>query len=334
MRCFFKKYFVLIYLLFYFFSAFSQNHSSAAVPENSTIGDYHSNSNLIEINEGLVPYVIFVEKSSSKIFIYSTGEKNIIKSYYCSTGLNQGEKLEVGDLKTPEGIYFFTKIREDKQLTDEYGLAAEEYGKRAYVINYPNKFDYSTGKNGSGIWLHATNDPERLKNPYNTKGCVVVNNFDILDISKYIYIKKTPFIIIDKIAESQLSVVESLKSEILNFVNEWKNSWEAGDIEKYMSFYSEEFWSRGKTYRSWRRYKNRLFNSYKNMNLSLIGTSIFKFEENIIICFNQDFRTEAYSDSGFKRLYLKKEDGKYKILGEEWFPHSLVVQKIKSFNDQ
>lgn len=333
MKCFLKNYFVIICLLFYFFSAFSQNHTGSAASESDSNSKILSNSNIIAVSNDLIPHVIFVEKNTSKIFIYSTAEKNIIKSYYCSTGLNQGEKLEVGDLKTPEGIYFFTKIREDNQLLGEYGIAADEYGKRAYIINYPNKFDLLMGKNGSGIWLHATNDPERLKNPYNTKGCVVINNFDVLDISKYIYIKKTPFIIIDRMSESQISIVESLRDEILNFVADWEKNWESGDIDKYMSFYSEAFWSRGKTHRSWRSYKKRLFKLYENIEVSLMGVSVFKFNEDIIICFNQDFKTGTYFDSGFKRLYLRKEDGKLKILGEEWFPHNLVIQKIKSFND-
>ena len=105
----------------------------------------------------------------------------------------------MGDLRTPEGVYFFVRIKEEDEMLEEYGNGAREYGKRVYELNYPNKFDLMNGKGGNGIWLHSTNEPERLKDPYNTKGCVVVNNYDILDISKYITIKKTPIIIVNNI---------------------------------------------------------------------------------------------------------------------------------------
>jgi len=333
MKVFVRKLFLLHAVFLIVSLSFSQ--STPYLNNSSDTGMLnYINSNAIHIDKNLIPYIIMVEKKTSKIYIYSNDKQNnIIKSYYCSTGINPGEKVEDGDMKTPEGIYFFTTIKEENQLIKEYGRSAQEYGKRAYVINYPNKFDRIHNKDGDGIWLHATNNPERLREPYNTRGCVVVTNYDIIDISKYIIIKKTPFVIVNEIKEHNIEVAEKEKDELFEFIEKWEKSWESGNIEEYIKFYSDNFVSRGMNLNRWKNYKARLFRIYRTIDVSLSGLSILEFKDDYIICFNQNFKSEDYQDSGFKRMYIRKEEDKFKIIGEEWFPYSYLVKKVLTYSD-
>jgi hypothetical protein len=53
----------------------------------------------------------------------------------------------------------------------------------AITLDYPNAYDRLEGKSGDGIWLHATNEPIRPYLPNKTRGCVVISNDDIQELS-------------------------------------------------------------------------------------------------------------------------------------------------------
>jgi murein L,D-transpeptidase YafK len=133
---------------------------------------------------------IIVDKSLHRLYIYEGLE--LIGSYNITTGKAKGDKQKRGDLKTPEGVYFFTELLDGKKLPSRYGVLA-------VVLDYPNPVDLAKGKTGSGIWLHGTDDPERLERPRDSKGCVVALDEDVLKIIKSVYLDKTPIIISESV---------------------------------------------------------------------------------------------------------------------------------------
>lgn len=133
--------------------------------------------------------VIIVEKSAHRLYLYVGGR--LIKSVRISTGKRHGDKQVQDDQKTPEGIYFLTEFLEDTELPAKYGA-------RAIVLDYPNPIDKFQGKSGFGIWIHGTDDPPRLERPYDSRGCVVMLNDDVLDLAERIALLKTPVVIVEK----------------------------------------------------------------------------------------------------------------------------------------
>ncbi len=133
---------------------------------------------------------IIVEKSTHRLFFYQ-GER-LVKSVRVTTGKKRGDKLVEDDLKTPEGVYFLTEFLEDEELPAKYGA-------RAIVLDYPNPVDKFQGKTGYGIWVHGTDDPPRLERPYDSRGCVVMLNSDVLDLSDMITLNSTPVVIVEKL---------------------------------------------------------------------------------------------------------------------------------------
>ena len=274
--------------------------------------------NLMFMNRDDSPYAILAEKSSQMLYLYSIEDKpRLLNIYSCSTGRVTGNKKEIGDHKTPEGIYYFEEIKEDEELPEEYGV-------RAFVMNYPNKFDRLEQKNGYGIWLHATDEPDRAKLSNNTKGCIIVNNEDMIDLSNYISLSKTPIIIEKEIVYLYHEQTSDYKNEVEMFINKWLENWENRDINGYMENYSEYFYSQKKNWKKWRNYKRELFNRYSWINVEVDDLSILKKEDNYIINFEQKFISDQYSDQGVKKLYICKNNGKFKIIGEEWKPGSDV----------
>lgn len=154
-------------------------------------------------------YAALVDKSRQKVFVYSKKDIfNPYKIFNCSTGKNKGPKTEENDAKTPEGIYFFTKSVDDKYLTPIYGA-------HALPIDYPNIIDRKEGKGGYGIWFHGT---DKVLKPYDSNGCIEMENRDIKELAKLITLFETPVIIESSIEMVPENKVESLRRELTEII--------------------------------------------------------------------------------------------------------------------
>ena len=123
-------------------------------------------------------YAIAVDKERQLLYVLENGgdRYKTIHAYRVSIGAADGRKEAEGDLKTPEGVYRVTSIKEDEELDTIYG-------PRAYVLNYPNDHDLADGRTGSGIWLHGTGIGVRTPD---TKGCVELTDKNIMRIGQWV----------------------------------------------------------------------------------------------------------------------------------------------------
>jgi murein L,D-transpeptidase YafK len=263
-------------------------------------------------------YGFVVRKADSRLDIYQQISENEIvlaKSYRTSTGQVAGDKLIEGDLKTPEGIYFMVRIREDNELMSKYG-------RRAFDLNYPNQFDKLEHKTGYGIWLHGTDEPERLEIPRTSEGCVVISNENIEEISEFVTLYRTPIIISEEVTDVDLGEHKLISEQLSTFVQEWLTSWAQQDYEKYVSYYDEEAFQKSRAaFRSWKQRKQSIFWNTAEANIEIADLKIFKEKDRYTISFYQRYRSNLMDDTGIKWIYLQKnEAGENKIVREEWFP--------------
>ena len=298
-------------------TATSIKRSNGAKLENNNFSDANNNTTMqiaipscfIDIGE----YAILVEKSTQKLYLYDKDYK-LLKTFIVTTGQRQGDKALSGDLKTPEGVYFFTVVKDDRELLPQYGVMA-------LPINYPNFIDNTIlRKGGNGIWLHATDQPTRPLKPFDTRGCVVATNEDILELAEYINLQTTPMVIVEKIEYDTLEKLANTRREIYRFIQKWQANWENKNIDGYMDSYSKNFKSNGMGWQKWRKYKESLNHQYKNISIALSDVKILRHSNNIVISFTQKYTNNKLTSLGVKRLYLALEDDTWKIVGEEWSP--------------
>ncbi|MCM8818189.1 MAG: L,D-transpeptidase family protein [Candidatus Omnitrophica bacterium] len=260
---------------------------------------------------GLNPYYfIGVSKDEQKLYIVSFNGYNfkIIKQFNCTTGKEKGDKEKTGDNRTPEGAYLLTSKIEPPNLPSKYGIAA-------FPLNYPNPIDIRLNKKGDGIWLHST-PIERP--PYNSEGCVVVNDNDMKEIMEYINVGKT-FIYITK--DKNFINFSEIK-EIKEIVENWKKAWESKDIEQYIKFYDEEFLTNGKNKKEWKTYKEKINKNKKYIKIELSDIQILPYGNNqlgklAIAFFNQNYASNNFSSKVKKILYFVKRNGTWKIIYEQ-----------------
>ena len=130
-------------------------------------------------------HLILIEKATQELSLYRyDGTYELIKRYRCVSGQRHGKKRREKDKKTPEGIFFNTKIFRDNKITI--------FGDRAFGLNYPDIFDAFEGNGGSGIFIHGTN---RALDSYSSNGCLVMRNTEVKELDKRIDFKLTPVII-------------------------------------------------------------------------------------------------------------------------------------------
>ena len=106
-------------------------------------------ANIVQLSRNHRHALLF-DAEYSRLYVFGNhqGTPHLIADYYASAGKDGMDKENEGDNRTPSGIYKITYTLDDNQLPELYGAAA-------YVLNYPNQWDKTLRRSGSGIWLHG-----------------------------------------------------------------------------------------------------------------------------------------------------------------------------------
>jgi len=117
------------------------------------------------------------------------------------------------------------------------------------------------------------------------------------------------------------SIVED---DILVAVEGWRSAWEEtagkdGDIENYMSYYSDEFRARGLDKEGWKKDKAEKNRRKQWIKVELLDVEIKEVVagERFEVRFKQDYQSSNFSVSSKKMLVLKREEGGWKIISEK-----------------
>ena len=189
-------------------------------------------------------YAILVDKGRQQLLLYAyDGAYHPIYRMACSTGEVRGPKKRSGDKRTPEGVYFFTREHQKRDLSPIYG-------SRAYPIDYPNLMDRMAGNGGNAIWLHGTN--KSLK-PMDSNGCIVLNNEDIDRLPRYIILNKTPIIIVDQLAYRSSEQTAATQQRIQDLLDVWRRAIEGGSYHQYLAHYDADYVPDIAWWRHWNR---------------------------------------------------------------------------------
>jgi murein L,D-transpeptidase YafK len=279
---------------------------------------------LVQMGEGeyFSKYAFLLDKSTRTLTIWQNTKNGpkLVEAHPADMGRRSGDKKVLGDKKTPEGIYFFRTIHEAEMLN------YDEYGSRAYTMDYPNLFDVRARKTGSGIWLHAVPDKKSLYR--GSRGCIVVRDDVITPLGKYIEPSKTPILVEKQAKYISLKEYKQKKRELLDWLYAWKRSWEAKKLDDYMSFYSDEFKSLKMNKQQWRAYKQNLNTVYDFIRVDVAKPAVFTHNGRLIIRFLQGYASNVNSDFGEKVLYAEKNDeGQFEIVAEKWseLPQNLIA---------
>ena len=291
-------------------SAVSVNKLSSPEYEPDVIIDYNGES----------PYVLLVEKSAHKIYLlkYEKGNKSLVGAFECKTGKNTGDKKAEGDQKTPEGIFSLVAKYNRNRIRNRVGKGkAYEYGEMAFATNFPTYIDKLNKKNGSGIWLHGTDEPFSETSSLDTRGCVVTTNETIKTLSKYIKLRRTPLIIVETLKFNKKKDHINQQKEILDMLENWRSSWEEKRLDDYIKHYSEKFRGYGRNLSEQKVHKERVFRQATINHIKLNNVVVLKHKDGMVAQFIQDYSASNNMKTiNFKELYFVNDNNTWKIIAE------------------
>lgn len=272
-------------------------------------------------------HAMIVDKSEQKLSVWriKDGEPTLLETYRCSTGESQGDKWVRGDMRTPEGVYFFCSVIDGRTLPPKYGFWA-------FTTDYPNFVDRRRGKSGDGIWLHGRDKPLGPKPDSN--GCIALENSDLVKVSRYIRLQSTPLIVVKKLKMAPRSVILEQERELRDFIEGWRQAWESQNLDNYMKRYSRNFQSCWLDYNAWREKKRKLYERYKKIRVRIGNVYLYRQDGIVTAIFSQEYSSESYRSSGIKVLYLVRE-GEYRIYAEDYhkpvddpFPVAALLARV------
>ena len=266
---------------------------------------------------------ILVEKSSQQVFLYSNAGTQISRNlqFLCSTGEAYGDKEKSGDKKTPEGVYFIKDRYEDKDLS-------AIYGKKAFPIDYPNFLDKAAGKSGNNIWLHGTN---KVLKAMDSNGCVAMEDDNILSLSDYIAINKTPVIIVDKLSMVDNDELSFKRSMIMEWFDGWENAVNSDSYHDYLSFYDRAYLPEIMWWKNWYAIKNKTEGKIGNIIVTTSNRGIYHHDNTYVIIFNIGLKLLKQNvDLGIRKFFVTEKDNTYKIIGDVYQSLNIKASKQTS----
>ena len=264
-------------------------------------------------------YLIIVEREKNILHLFQfTGNRFVlVKSYPCIVGVSGTDKKKAGDLNTPLGTYFTLSYLPGKTLPEKYG-----YG--AYVLNYPNFMDRKARKEEAEIWLHGHTPGKSLGDPENrnTKGSIAVDN-DVIQRTDANFLKPsgTPVAVVNRLQLTKISTQERLAEELNTFMKDWSKAWESGNVEKLMSYYSDDFISGdGMNYQAFKQQKEWVNKGKTFIRVQVANSAMLMAQEEreqiAVIRFMQSYRSNNFESNTRKIFYLKKGQAGWQIIGE------------------
>lgn len=277
---------------------------------------------LLSYKFGPQQHIIIVEKSTQSLFVYSNYKEEPVEKFTITSGKKAGQKTEEGDMRTPEGIYFFKRV-----ITGDELPKIDDYGEKAFTLNYPNTIDEGENRTGSGIWLHGAYDINKTENPNNSRGCVVMSNEDLMTVSRYIFLDQTPIIIYDKIEYETVEKIEEKRDRFITYLTDWKSNWENKNIDGYIDYYERGYRYSGMDLAAFKSYKAKLNKQYKFIKIVLSKINLYSFDNYYVISFNQLYISDVNHFYSKKIQYWKNYPDKAKIASE----FNIRLPEIKKF---
>ena len=135
----------------------------------------------IEISKIANSSFIVISKEELTLFLYNYKGK-VLDKYPISCGKNMGNKKNIGDMKTPEGIFTVCDIQKADHWTHDFGD-----GKGEIKGAFGPFFIRLLTPGHQGIGIHGTHDANTIGSRA-TDGCIRMRNDDLTKLIKKVKI--------------------------------------------------------------------------------------------------------------------------------------------------
>ena len=118
--------------------------------------------------------------------------------------------------------------------------------------------------------------------------------------------------------------------DIRSLVYAWADAWQNRNIQRYVSFYSPEFRSKGLDSNSWLQKKTESFQRPGHIRVEISDLWVFMEDKNATARFIQRYQSPTLSDIGEKTLLLVYSKDQWRIVSEQWTPLKMPASMSKN----
>jgi len=260
--------------------------------------------------------VLIAETQTSTLHLFVHGDDGPQRygDSYMSVGQNGVGKQRAWDRRTPLGIYFINEQLDTSKLH-------ERYGPTAFPLDYPNIWDRTNRRSGSGIWIHGVTPNAGRRPPLDTDGCIALPNHELLALEQSLVPLETPVVITRQMAWLGAEQVAKIREELRRALDAWASSHESGDLHQYLSLYADDFSYRGMGRDEWAKFRTQSITRAPPHRIELNDVLLLADPEDAGIYLSRFRQAIAYDDrtiATVKRLYWRRSaDGKLKIVAED-----------------
>lgn len=234
-------------------------------------------------------------------------------SYPCVTGQLSGDKYQLNDLKTPEGVYFV-------EYKISAGLDFKEYGGIAYTLNYPNPVDRLRGKTGHGIWIHS-----KGYELVPTRGCVAINLDDIAEVGPSL-VPGTPVVLAEQL-NGISNFDDGVPAKLAELMNGWSRAWQNRSAEMFRYYNTEAYTKATENFDAFKQNKEKLFKTLSFIKIYNRKIHAMEGPGYWVTWTEQLYTASNLSTEGIRRLYWQKDNSNdFKIVGMEWIPRDVGMR--------
>lgn len=258
-----------------------------------------------------VRQAIAIDASQSRLYLlrHDNGRLQLVDSFYVSVGKLGVGKLEEGDQRTPEGIYFIGRQIAGPRLP-------EFYGKGALTLNYPNDWDKAMGRSGSGIWLHGAPPDQFARLPQASDGCVVLANPDLIALMRTVD-KQTPVLIREQlqwVAQSDTQHRQNTEA-FAAVVKQWHQAWMQDDPQLPLQLATPQ-WTASTEGQAWQTRMAALFKG-RSVELQDVSTYGWKDDKGEIRVANLKLKSREQAQPLSLRQYWRKVGKDWRLFSED-----------------
>lgn len=260
--------------------------------------------------------VLVAETQTSTLHVFENdgGELRRRDEIYMSIGQNGVGKTRAWDRRTPLGSYFIV------ERLDTSGLH-ERYGPAAFPLDYPNIRDRNNRRGGDGIWIHGVTPGGGRRPPLDTDGCIALPNAELLDLEPRLVPGATPVVITRRLDWASPEQLADERQQLRQALARWAGSFEAGDSQRHLSLYAEDFTYRGMSSDDWIVFRTESFHRAPPDEVDIDDILLLADPEEPGLYLSRFRQSITYGDrtvETVKRLYWKKRnDGSLAIVAED-----------------
>lgn len=98
----------------------------------------------------------------------------------------------------------------------------------------------------------------------------------------------------------------------------WLEAWEGGQVNTYLSFYSENFKDANKSRKEWAAQRRSTLGQNSSITIQISDIQMKQKHDSVEMSFVQDFKSDTVSNVGRKEMIWKNEGDSWKIIKEIW----------------